>query len=182
MKSDERVEQVQGDIYCFPVAKMPVSGDELIERLPVDELGDEIPVAGAGLACPEDLHHVGMTDLPQGADLAATPPAPGGAVEELERPFLSLDVVAPPVDLREAAPPEQAQDLEAALEDVADRVVGSPGRARGSHLCGVIAALSRCERAGAAHLCGSGGVRRHVPDSPARVAHATEQPRPAHHP
>src|SRR3979409_2377694 len=55
MKSDESVEQVQGDIYCFPVAKMPVSGDELIERLSVDELGDEIPVAGAGFSCTEDV-------------------------------------------------------------------------------------------------------------------------------
>src|SRR5690242_21276724 len=114
---------------------MPVSGDELIERLTVDELGDEIPVAGAGLACPEDLHHVGMTDLAQGADLAAHRRlVAGGAVEELERPLLSLDLIAYPVDLREAALPEQAQNLEAALEDVADRVVGSPGRARGSPL------------------------------------------------
>src|ERR1700730_8505796 len=99
MKSDERVEQVQGDIYCFPVAKMPVSGDELIERLPVDELGDEIPVAGAGLACPEDLPRVGITDLPLGVDLAAHRLVPRVAFEELDRPFLSLDVVGHPVDL-----------------------------------------------------------------------------------
>ena len=31
VKSDERVEQVECDIYRFPVAKAPVPGDELIE-------------------------------------------------------------------------------------------------------------------------------------------------------
>src|SRR5690242_18438567 len=31
VKSDERVEQVEGDIYCLPVAKAPFSADELIE-------------------------------------------------------------------------------------------------------------------------------------------------------
>ena len=31
MESHERVEQVECDIYCFPVAKVPVSGDKLVE-------------------------------------------------------------------------------------------------------------------------------------------------------
>ena len=39
----------------------------------------------------------------------------------------------------------------------------------------MIAALSGWERAGAAHLCGSGGVRPHVPDSPDRVHQARMQ-------
>ena len=71
VEGDERVEQVERDVYRLPVAKASLPVDELVERLAVDELGDEIPVAGVGLAGPEDLHHVGMMDLPQGADLAA---------------------------------------------------------------------------------------------------------------
>src|SRR6516165_5048080 len=31
VKSDQRVEQVERDVYCLPVAKAPLSGDELIE-------------------------------------------------------------------------------------------------------------------------------------------------------
>src|SRR6478752_4356650 len=31
MESHERVEQIECDIYCFPVAKVPVSGDELVK-------------------------------------------------------------------------------------------------------------------------------------------------------
>ena len=31
VESDERVEQIECDIYCFPVAQAPVPGDELIE-------------------------------------------------------------------------------------------------------------------------------------------------------
>ena len=31
MESHERVEQVECDIYCFPVAQVPVSGDKLVE-------------------------------------------------------------------------------------------------------------------------------------------------------
>src|SRR6185312_11751950 len=49
-----------------------------------------------------------------------------------ERSFLTLDVIAHAVDLREAALPDYVHDLEAALEDVADGVVGGLGR--GSHL------------------------------------------------
>src|ERR1044072_2308696 len=103
MESHERVEQIEGEIDRFPVAKVPVSGDKLVERLPVDELGDEIPAAGAGLAGPEDLHHVGVMYLPQGADLTADRLVAGGGFEELERSFLTLDVIAHAVDLREAA-------------------------------------------------------------------------------
>src|SRR5580658_582346 len=137
MKSDERVQHIECDIYRLPVAKAPVSADELLERLPVNELGDEIPVAGIGLARPEDLHHVGMMDLPQGADLAAHRLIPGGAVEELERSLLTLDVIAYAIDLRKAALPEYLENLEAALEDVADGVVGRLDPCRGSHLCRV---------------------------------------------
>jgi len=31
VESDERVEQIERDINCFPIAKVPPSGDELIE-------------------------------------------------------------------------------------------------------------------------------------------------------
>src|SRR5689334_1084961 len=34
MGSRGRVEQIECDIYCFPVAKVPVSGDELVTWLP----------------------------------------------------------------------------------------------------------------------------------------------------
>src|SRR5580704_18887264 len=111
MKCDERVEQVEGDVDCFPVAEVPGPADELAERLPVDELGDQIPLAGLGLAGPEHLHHVGMMDLAQGADLAAHRLVPGGAGEELERSLLALDVIPDAVDLREAALPHDTQDL-----------------------------------------------------------------------
>jgi hypothetical protein len=78
-----------------------------------------------------------MMDLPQGADLAAHRLIPGGAVEELERSFLTLDVIVHAIDLRKAALPEFVQNLESALEDVADSVVSSLGPNRGSHLCWV---------------------------------------------
>src|SRR4029077_7964276 len=58
------------------------------------------------------------------------------------------------------------------------RAPGAPGRrlrGGGAGYFGVIAALSRWERAGAAHLCGSGGVRPHVPDSPDGVHQARMQ-------
>src|ERR1700677_1333173 len=113
---------------------MPVSGDELAEQLPVDKLGDEIPVAGRGLVSPEDFHHVGMMDLPQGADLAAHCLVSGGAVEELERSLLTLHVVTHAIDLRRSALSEHPQNLEAALDDVADSVVSDLGAGRGSHI------------------------------------------------
>jgi hypothetical protein len=134
VEGGERGEQVQGDVDGLPVAQVPVSADELIQRFPVDELGDEIPVAGAGLAGPEDLHHVGVVDLPQRADLTAHRLVPGGAVEQLERSLLILDVIAHAVDLREAALPEYLEDLETAVENVADRVVNGLPPARGPYL------------------------------------------------
>ena len=124
VKGDERVQQVERDVDGLAVAQALLAGGELVERFPVDELGDEVPVAGVGLAGPEDLHHVGVLDLPQGADLAAHGLVPGGVVEELDRALLVLDVVADAVDLREAASPDDLEDLEAAVDDVADRVVG----------------------------------------------------------
>src|SRR3984885_2621477 len=155
MKGDERTEQIEGDIDGFPVAKVLASGDELTEWLPVNEFGDEIPLACAGLAGPEDLHHVGMMDLAQGADLAAYRFIAGGAVEELERPLLALDVLAHAVDLREAALTDHGQNLEAALEDVTDSVGSSLGPSRGSRVCRVrFVALDRGERPGAARATG----------------------------
>src|SRR5580700_7670185 len=122
MKSSERVQQIECDIHCLPIAKAPLPPDKLIERLAVNELGDEIPAADRGPAGPVDLHHVGVIDLPQGADLPAHRLIPGGAVEDLERPLLILDVIVHSVNLRKAALPQEVQNLEAALEYVADRV------------------------------------------------------------
>ena len=73
-------------------------------------------------------------DSPQGTDLAAHRLVAGGGFEELECSLLTLDVIAHAVDLREAALPDDVHDLEAAIEDVADGVVGSPGPGRGPHL------------------------------------------------
>src|SRR5207247_6192868 len=74
-------------------------------------------------------------DLPQGADLAAHCLIPGGAVEELEGPLLTFDVIAHAIDLRKASLPEHLKDLEAALEDVADSIASSLGPDRGPYLC-----------------------------------------------
>src|SRR5580692_9626447 len=172
MKSSERVQQIECDIHCLPIAKAPLPPDKLIERLPVDELGDEIPAADRGPASPVDLHHVGVIDLPQGTDLPAHRLIPGGAVEDLERPLLILDLIVDAVNLRKAALPYDAQNLETALEDVADSVVGSLGPSWGQHVSrvglrerpaatrrrsfGRIAAVSRCGLADAAGISCSG--------------------------
>src|SRR5580704_16997779 len=116
MKSDERFQQVECDISCFPVAKAPRCGHEHIEWLSFDELGDQIPVAEAGLVSPEDFHHVAMMDLAQGADLAAHRLIACCVVEELERSFLTFDIVAHPIDLRGTAVAEFAENLEATLD------------------------------------------------------------------
>ena len=79
------------------------------------------------LSAQKTSHHVGMMDLPQGADLAAHRLIAGGAVEELERSLLTLDVIAHAKDLRKAALPEYVQNLEAALKDIADSVVSGLG-------------------------------------------------------
>ena len=135
MKSDQRVEQVESDIDRLPVAEDPAAADELTQWLTLDELGDEVPVAGAGPARPVDLHHVRMTDLAQSADLAAHRRIAGRVVEELERPLLLLDLVAYPVDLRKPASPEDVQDLEAVVDDIADSVVSGLDPDRRSQLC-----------------------------------------------
>jgi hypothetical protein len=53
------------------------------------------------------------------------------------RSLFTFYVIAHAIDLRVAALPEYLENLEAALEDVADRVASSPGPDRGSHLCRV---------------------------------------------
>src|ERR1700677_3149316 len=75
-----------------------------------------------------------MMDLPQGADLAAHRLVPCGGLEELERSLLTLDVIAHAVDLGEAALPDHVQDLEAVLDDFADRVLRGLAPRRGSQL------------------------------------------------
>src|SRR5262245_4053993 len=75
-----------------------------------------------------------MMDLPQGADLAAHRLIPGGALEQLERSLLTLDVIVHAIDLGKAPLPDNVQDLEAVLEEVADGVISGLGPNRGSHL------------------------------------------------
>src|ERR1700722_15476806 len=101
MKSDERLQQVECDIHHLPVGKEPGLADELIEPLPVNELGDQVPFSGAGFAGPEGLHHMRMTDLSQRPELAADRVIAGCVAEQLESPLLTLDLVADPVDLGE---------------------------------------------------------------------------------
>src|ERR1700693_348871 len=106
-----------------------------------------------------------MMDLPQGADLAAYRFVSGGAVEELDRPLLALDVIAHAVDLREAALPGYGQNLEAALDDVTDGVGSSLRPSRGSHLWRVrVVSLDRGDTPGAARTSGV-RFRPHVPDT-----------------
>src|SRR5512146_329410 len=133
MEGGECLEQVERDVHRLPVAKIPLSSRELLQRLAVNELGDEIPLARARLAGPEDLHHVAVPDLPQRADLAAHRLMPGGGGEQLECSLLALDLVTDLVDLRESALPEQSQDLETVVDDVTRNVVGGdrPGRRGG---------------------------------------------------
>src|SRR6266496_3309488 len=127
MNSDQRVQQVERDIHRLPVAKAPGFGSELIEPLPVNELGDQVPLPGAGLASPEHLDHVRVADLPQSAEFAADCIITGGIVKQLEGSFLGLELVADPVDLGETALVDYLQNLEAVVDDVADTVVGSLG-------------------------------------------------------
>src|SRR5690242_14791450 len=90
-----------------------------------------------------------MMDLPQGADLAADRRRPGGAPEHFERSLLTLNVIVHAIDLGKAALPDDVQNLEAALEEVADGVVSRPGPNRGACRCPVrfrkrLAAGGRC--------------------------------------
>jgi hypothetical protein len=78
-----------------------------------------------------------MIDFPQGADLAAHRLITGDGDEELECSLRTLDVVAHAIDLRKAALPKYLENLEAALEDIADSIVSSLDRSRGSYLCRV---------------------------------------------
>src|ERR1700744_2977319 len=120
MKSDHRIQQVERDSHRLPVTKTPGFGKELIEPLPVNELGDQVPLSGAGPASPEHLDHVRVPDLPQGTEFAADRVIPGGGVEQLEGSFLGLHLVADPVDLGETALVDYLQNLEAVVDDVAD--------------------------------------------------------------
>ena len=130
MDGDERVEDVERDVDGLAIAQVALAGGVLVERLAVDVLGDEVPVAGVGLAGPEDLDDVGVVDLAKRADLAAHGVVAGGVVEQLEGALLALDLVAHSVHLGEAALAEDVEDLESPVDDVADGVVGClcPGR------------------------------------------------------
>src|SRR5262249_3709974 len=101
MKCDESLQQVECYIHRLPVAKALGLADELVQPLAVDELSDQVPLAGAGLAGPEDLHHMRMTNLSQRPELTADRVIAGRVVEQLQSPLLALNVVADPVDLSE---------------------------------------------------------------------------------
>ena len=53
MDGDERVEDVERDVDRFAVAEVPLAGGVLVERLAVDVLRDEVPVAVVGLVGPD---------------------------------------------------------------------------------------------------------------------------------
>ena len=74
VKGDERVEQVKRDVDGLPVAQAPVPGDEFVKGFPVEEFGDEIPLADAGLAGPEYFHYVGVLDFPAWRRSRGAPP------------------------------------------------------------------------------------------------------------
>ena len=78
--------------------------------------------------------NVGVVDLPERADLSTHGVVTGGVLEELECALLALDLVAHPVNLREAALAEDVEDLEPPVDHVADGVVGRLGADRGLHL------------------------------------------------
>src|SRR5205085_1845495 len=113
MDRDEGVKDVDGDVDGFTVAQLALAGGVLVERLTVDVLGDEVPIAGVGLAGPEDLHHVGVMDLAKRADFPADRLVAGGVVEELEGTLLALDLVTNPVDGGVPALAEHVEYLEA---------------------------------------------------------------------
>ena len=180
MKGDQRVQQVERDIDGLTVAKAPALADERIEPLPVNELGDQVPLRGVGFAGPEDLYHVRVTDLPQRPELAANRLVAGRVAEQLESSLLTLDVVADPVDLGETALVNDLQDLEAVVDDVADSVLSGQGPTWRLQFCWVrsreglaVAALgvgagfparisSRCSRTSAAlaERCSGWDARR----------------------
>ena len=43
MEGDERVQQIERDIRCFPVAQELLARGVVVQRLTSDELGNEIP-------------------------------------------------------------------------------------------------------------------------------------------
>lgn len=94
MKGDQRVQQVECDIDGLTVAKAPALADERIEPLPVNELGDQVPLRGVCFAGPENLYDIGVTDLSQRPELAADRLIPGRVVEQLESSLLTLEIVA----------------------------------------------------------------------------------------
>jgi hypothetical protein len=65
-----------------------------------------------------------MMDLSECPDLPTDGVVAGSVLEELERSLLALKIVAHSIDLREAALAENVENLEPAVNDVSDGVVG----------------------------------------------------------
>src|SRR5262249_23934577 len=124
MESDERVQQVEGDIDGLPVGKELGLADELIEPLPVNELRDQVPFSCPGFAGPERLHHMRMMDLSQRPELPANCIVTRCVVEQFKSSLLTLHVVTDAVDLGGSAVIDYLQDFEAVVDDSADSVVG----------------------------------------------------------
>jgi len=68
------------------------------ERLALDVLRDEIPIARIRLAGPVDLHDIGMVHSSKRGDLAAHGFVASSVLEELESALLTLDVVTDSID------------------------------------------------------------------------------------
>src|SRR5260370_21300270 len=94
MDGHEGIEDVHRDVDGVSVAEALCAAHVLIEGLPVDVLGDEVPVAGLSFSGPVDLYDVGMIDFPKGADLPAHRVVACGTLEQLDRSFLALKLIA----------------------------------------------------------------------------------------
>src|SRR5205814_256208 len=95
---------------------------------------NEIPITRVSLSCPVDFHNVGVVDLPESGNFSAHGFVTSSVLEQLECALLALDLVAHPVNLREAALAEDVEDLEPPVDHVAYCVVGGLGADRGLHL------------------------------------------------
>src|SRR5260370_30233074 len=125
MDGDEGVYDVHRVVDGHSVAEALCVAHVLIEGLTVDVLGDEVPVAGLSFSGPVDLDDVGMIDFPKGADLPAHRVVACGALEQLERSFLPLKLIAHALHPGESALAEDVEHLESPVDHVADCVVPS---------------------------------------------------------
>src|ERR1022692_1234918 len=130
MNGNQGVEDVEGNVNCLAIPKVPLAGGVVIEGLTVDVLGDEVPVASLCLSSPKDFHDVGVVDLPECSDLPADSVVASSVLEKLERSVLALKLVPDSINLREPALAKEREDFESSVDDVSDRIVRRLGANR----------------------------------------------------